>query len=191
MQGFLSIADWILFPVYAISIIRWPTIWKEWHWKNEDLRGFGNDRWLEEHYDPRNRVSVVKNCFRAFLDILFLPCIVLVSLSGWRTSILWDHMRVDALAPRHQKELQEPFEKGGSRLVALGHLLSLLVDLPFVFLFLVLTATLWRAAPTWSACSKILKRSKPQIVDKSEIGIEAGVVNGVEEEDATDVDMQP
>ena len=108
-------------------------------------------------------VSLSANCFRAFLDILFLPCIVLVSLSGWRTSILWDHA-CGRLSSPSRRNSRSPLKKievdSWPRPSAFSGRLTLRLSL------LVLTATLWRAAD-WSACSKILKRSKRRSLIKA------------------------
>ena len=149
-QGVQSFVDWLLVPVFAISFLRWPTIIGEWCSSGEEEGGEGEKTEKKKkkkedrfHYRWQNRWAVVRNCGEAFLDFLFLPCIVLVLLSGWRARATVDQMRgASGLAdndplfafwsPDGRFGGRRLFERGGGRLAALGQLLSLLADLPFL-----------------------------------------------------------
>lgn len=117
--------------------------------------------------------------FQSQLHSLLSLSTLKVSLSGWRTQVVWEESRA----------LRSTGEVFSARLVPLKHLFLLIYDLPFVLGFILLTVTLWRAYPTWTALGRVLD----QVLHNNHATMmqhSSGAHNGVSQSEDTKGDFE-
>ena len=198
LQTGLSIFDWFCVPFVLVGFVRWYYLFKEWcrcasckapppggggggrleegmkmeapKPAAEEIEGFEDcfDNGNPVYYFWKNRKAVFENFLKSFVDMLFLPCFLVVLLSGYRSWV------VVGLAFNQLDEKGEKDEVKG-RLQALWQFFELLIDLPCIIMWVVVTATVWRAYPMNAELSDKYNSDIPNLKGDLQAGMEVEV----------------